>query len=386
MREHLRKYPWDQTAVVLGFVLVFLVSVAACSGGGEIGAPTSEAPEQVDASEPLAPSEADSLRLNLGGIGRFHLAEATIAAIRGALQRRECTCGSLIRALEITAASRPTADIASSTTRTGTASDPTTTFTCTERKGCVPRRGRGGAERGQGQRHPVGEPAAGALHAARVRPTGRSGAALRDRSRGRRSEPPRRDRDGRRARSRVRRDRRPPPAAMRAHRRREGPDGDHETSRTTDGSLTEFQNDRPPNDGTLVAKLRDAGAIILAKANMDEYASGKPPQLVRRPDLQPVRDRSQRRQLEHRIGRGGVHEPGGLRHRRGIRRFDSRAERQATPGRNDPRRAAWSMSASAPGQAELLRRSASRALLGQSTTSRAWSTSFAAMTRRTRSR
>jgi Asp-tRNA(Asn)/Glu-tRNA(Gln) amidotransferase A subunit family amidase len=44
--------------------------------------------------------------------------------------------------------------------------------------------------------------------------------------------------------------------------------------RTTDGSLTEFANDRPPNDGTLVAKLRAAGAIIIAKANMDEYAGG----------------------------------------------------------------------------------------------------------------
>jgi amidase len=44
--------------------------------------------------------------------------------------------------------------------------------------------------------------------------------------------------------------------------------------RTTDGSLTQFMNDRPPNDGTLVAKLRAAGAIILAKANMDEYAGG----------------------------------------------------------------------------------------------------------------
>jgi amidase len=44
--------------------------------------------------------------------------------------------------------------------------------------------------------------------------------------------------------------------------------------RTTDGSLTQFSNDRPPSDGTLVAKLRRAGAIILAKANMDEYAGG----------------------------------------------------------------------------------------------------------------
>jgi len=44
--------------------------------------------------------------------------------------------------------------------------------------------------------------------------------------------------------------------------------------RTTDGSLTQFANDRPPNDGTLVAKLRAAGAIIIGKANMDEYAAG----------------------------------------------------------------------------------------------------------------
>ena len=44
--------------------------------------------------------------------------------------------------------------------------------------------------------------------------------------------------------------------------------------RTTDGSLTQFVNDRPPTDGTLVKKLREAGAIIIAKANMDEYAGG----------------------------------------------------------------------------------------------------------------
>jgi Asp-tRNA(Asn)/Glu-tRNA(Gln) amidotransferase A subunit family amidase len=44
--------------------------------------------------------------------------------------------------------------------------------------------------------------------------------------------------------------------------------------RTTDGSLTQFANDRPSGDGTLVRKLREAGAIILAKSAMDEYAAG----------------------------------------------------------------------------------------------------------------
>lgn len=44
--------------------------------------------------------------------------------------------------------------------------------------------------------------------------------------------------------------------------------------RTTDGSLTQFEDDRPAHDGALVAKLRAAGAIIIGKANMDEYAGG----------------------------------------------------------------------------------------------------------------
>jgi amidase len=44
--------------------------------------------------------------------------------------------------------------------------------------------------------------------------------------------------------------------------------------RTTDASLTQFANDRPPNDATLVAKLRAAGAIIIGKSNMGEYAGG----------------------------------------------------------------------------------------------------------------
>ena len=44
--------------------------------------------------------------------------------------------------------------------------------------------------------------------------------------------------------------------------------------RTTDGADAFYANDRPPADATFVKRLRAAGAIILAKANMAEYAAG----------------------------------------------------------------------------------------------------------------
>ena len=44
--------------------------------------------------------------------------------------------------------------------------------------------------------------------------------------------------------------------------------------RTTSGADAMYANDRPPRDSVFVARLRKAGAIILAKANMGEYASG----------------------------------------------------------------------------------------------------------------
>src|SRR5207247_11469963 len=44
--------------------------------------------------------------------------------------------------------------------------------------------------------------------------------------------------------------------------------------RPTSGAAANSPNDRPPADAEIVARLRKAGAIILAKANMGEYASG----------------------------------------------------------------------------------------------------------------
>jgi len=46
--------------------------------------------------------------------------------------------------------------------------------------------------------------------------------------------------------------------------------------RSTSGADAFYANDRPPHDSTFVKRLREAGAIILAKANLSEYADGTP--------------------------------------------------------------------------------------------------------------
>jgi Asp-tRNA(Asn)/Glu-tRNA(Gln) amidotransferase A subunit family amidase len=46
--------------------------------------------------------------------------------------------------------------------------------------------------------------------------------------------------------------------------------------RTTSGADVDYANDRPPRDAEFAKRLRAAGAIILAKSNLGEYASGIP--------------------------------------------------------------------------------------------------------------
>ena len=78
---------------------------------------------------------------------------------------------------------------------------------------------------------------------------------------------------------------------------------------TTGGSVL-LEGSIPPDDAFVVKKLRAAGAIILAKVNMSEFASGARPQLARRPVAQSARSRA------HAVGIVGRHR---RRHRRRLR-------------------------------------------------------------------
>ena len=69
----------------------------------------------------------------------------------------------------------------------------------------------------------------------------------------------------------------------------------------TTGGNAMFAGTRPARDATIVERLRQAGAIILAKTNLDELAlSSRGFSTVGGPDAQPVRPHAESRRLEQR--------------------------------------------------------------------------------------
>ncbi len=110
--------------------------------------------------------------------------------------------------------------------------------------------------------------------------------------------------------------------------------------RTTAAAAAQYADDRPPDDATMVAKLRAAGAILLGKTNMDEYApAGIAPQRLRRPDLQSLRYDEDTRRIERRLGRGGGGQPRHVRPGHGHIRLGALSVIVLQPGRpgRDPR-------------------------------------------------
>jgi hypothetical protein len=71
--------------------------------------------------------------------------------------------------------------------------------------------------------------------------------------------------------------------------------------RSTGGADVDYAIDAPPQDSTAVVQLRAKGAIVYAKANLDEYNGGAAIPVARR--ARPARLR--RRRAQH-VGRRGV--------------------------------------------------------------------------------
>ena len=102
---------------------------------------------------------------------------------------------------------------------------------------------------------------------------------------------------------------------------------------TTAGSVA-LQNSVPDRDSGVVAKLRAAGAVILGKTNLSEFAyfmstsAAERLQLARRPGAQPVRHRPEPERLQLRLRLRG-----GRRARRDHDRHgDQRLDRQPVGG------------------------------------------------------
>ena len=99
---------------------------------------------------------------------------------------------------------------------------------------------------------------------------------------------------------------------------------------TTAGSVA-LENSVPDKDSPVVAKLRAAGAILLGKLNLSEFANfltnghAERLQLARRAGAEPVQRGHHAERLLERLRRGGRRRPGRDHDRHGDQRLDRRA-------------------------------------------------------------
>src|SRR6267142_4670707 len=85
--------------------------------------------------------------------------------------------------------------------------------------------------------------------------------------------------------------------------------------RTTAGMEAAYANDRPPRDATFVKRLREAGAIILAKANLGEMGTPNSRSSFGGPFCNPYDTERSPGHLQRRLRRIGWRKPCDLRHR-----------------------------------------------------------------------
>ena len=112
--------------------------------------------------------------------------------------------------------------------------------------------------------------------------------------------------------------------------------------RTTSGADAQYANDRPPDDATFVERLRDAGAIILAKANLAEYAVDGARSSFGGTFCNPYDTEREPGHVERRLGHRRRRQPGDLRDRRRDRSCRSAGPPPSTASSASRRRRSWS--------------------------------------------